>query len=144
MEWKMDFPTPNAAVQGLRKASRGAVRSNPCGGWADLEQCGPAFARARCTPSHNARHWHHDSRSSAVTIPSHPSVTVVQCGEKLMSGCQYLSSSGGDLQLLAGVDPLTRLMMDADGVSMSEMETLIQQISRTLVMRQDSHSDLRE
>lgn len=61
-----------------------------------------------------------------------------------MSGCQYLSSSGGDLQLLAGVDPLTRLMMDADGVSMSEMETLIQQISRTLVMRQDSHSDLRE
>ena len=59
-----------------------------------------------------------------------------------MSGYQRWSSSGSDLRLLAGVDPLTWLMMDADGVSMSEIETLMQQISRTLAMRQDA--DLKE
>jgi fructose-1,6-bisphosphatase len=39
------------------------------------------------------------------------------------------------LRLLMPVDPLTRLMMEADGVSVSEMEALMRRISRTLAQR---------
>jgi hypothetical protein len=42
------------------------------------------------------------------------------------------------LRLLMPVDSLTRLMMDADGVSVFEMEALMQRIGRALAQRSDS------
>lgn len=40
-----------------------------------------------------------------------------------------------ELRLRMPVDPLTHLMMDADGISVSEMEALMQRINRTLEER---------
>lgn len=44
-----------------------------------------------------------------------------------------------ELQLCTPVDPLTRLMMDADGVSASEMEVLVRRVSHALAMRSECH-----
>lgn len=40
-----------------------------------------------------------------------------------------------DPGLFMPVDPLTRLMMDADNVSVSEMEALMRRVSHSLVKR---------
>ena len=40
-----------------------------------------------------------------------------------------------ELRLCMPVDPLTRVMMDADGVSASEMEALMRRVSQSLAMR---------
>jgi hypothetical protein len=40
-----------------------------------------------------------------------------------------------ELRLCMPVDPLTRLMMDADGVSTSEMELLMRCVSQALALR---------
>ncbi len=40
-----------------------------------------------------------------------------------------------ELRLCMPVDPLTRLMMDADGVSASEMEVLLRRVSQAMAVR---------
>jgi hypothetical protein len=44
--------------------------------------------------------------------------------------------------ILTPVDPLTRLMMDADNVSVSEMEALMRRISRSLEKRMARHGEV--
>jgi hypothetical protein len=40
-----------------------------------------------------------------------------------------------ELRLVMPVDPLTRLMMNADNISVSDMEALMQRVSRSLAKR---------
>jgi hypothetical protein len=52
-----------------------------------------------------------------------------------MCAPSLVTCSDCELRLIMPVDPLTRLMMDADNISVSEMEALIQQVSRSLAKR---------
>lgn len=64
----------------------------------------------------------------------------VMLGKMALPSKSRPGSSKTELRLLMPADPLTRLMMDADKVSVSEMEVLMRRVSSVLAKRSTSGS----